>query len=250
MNSKSSQAGSSQAGSRQQAEMRPISFVPDTALHAEGSCLVSFGRTRVLCTASIEDSVPSFLRDLGEGWVTAEYSMLPRATHRRSARAKTLAAGRTMEIQRLIGRSLRCVTDRSLFANQQIRLDCDVLDADGSTRTASLSGACVALGIAFRRLQALGAIDRDPLSKLVAGVSCVLKQDGSLQIDPTYRQDSRAFADANFAITEDGELVEVQMSAERNPVSQETLEKMLDLAREAALGITRLQRAAIENAQE
>ena len=229
--------------------MRPVSFVPDVALHAEGSCLASFGRTRVLCTASVEDSVPSFLRDLGEGWVTAEYSMLPRATHKRSARAKTLAAGRTLEIQRLIGRSLRCVTDCSLFANQQIRIDCDVLDADGSTRTAALSGACVALRLAFRRLQASGVIDRDPLSKMVAGVSCVLKRDGGLQIDPTYRQDSQAFADANFAITEDGELVEVQMMAERNPVSQKTLEAMLDLARGAAQRITRLQREAVENAQ-
>ncbi len=235
---------------RQAGETRSVSFAPDVALHAEGSCLASFGRTRVLCTASVEDSVPSFLRDLGEGWITAEYSMLPRATQKRSVRAKTLAAGRTMEIQRLIGRSLRCVVDRSLFANQQIRIDCDVLDADGSTRTAALSGACVALRIAFRRLQALGVIDRDPLSKLVAGVSCVLKQDGGLQIDPTYRQDSQALADANFAMTEDGELVEVQMAAERSPVPQQTLEKMLDLAREAALRITRLQRAAIENAQE
>ena len=238
------------AASRQAGEMRAVSFAPDVALHAEGSCLAAFGRTRVLCTASVEDSVPSFLRDLGEGWITAEYSMLPRATHRRSARAKTLAAGRTMEIQRWIGRSLRCVVDRSLFANQQIRLDCDVLDADGGTRTAALSGACVALQIAFRRLQALGVIDRNPLTKLVAGVSCVLQQDGSLQIDPTYRQDSQAFADANFAMTEDLELVEVQMAAERHPVSQKTLESMLDLAREAVRGITRLQRAAIEAAQE
>ncbi len=238
------------ATSRQAGELRLVSFAPDVALHAEGSCLASFGRTRVLCTASVEDSVPSFLRDLGEGWITAEYSMLPRATHRRNARAKTLAAGRTMEIQRLIGRSLRCVTDRSLFANQQIRIDCDVLDADGGTRTAALSGACVALSIAFRRLQALGAIDRNPLLKLVAGVSCVLKQDGSLQIDPTYRQDSQAFADANFAVTEEGELVEVQMAAERSPVSRQTLEKMLDLARDAANAITRLQRAAIEAAQK
>ena len=236
--------------SRQAGEMRAVSFVPDVALHAEGSCLASFGRTRVLCTASVEDSVPKFLRDLGEGWVTAEYSMLPRATHKRSARAKTLGSGRTMEIQRLIGRSLRCVVDRSIFANQQIRIDCDVLDADGSTRTAALSGACVALRIAFRRLQALGAIDRDPLSKMVAGVSCVLKQDGGLQIDPTYRQDSQAFADANFAITEDGELVEVQMSAERNPVSRKNLDEMLDLAREAALRIARLQHGAVEAAQD
>lgn len=235
--------------SRGVGDMRPLSFTPDVALHAEGSCLVCYGRTRVLCTASVEEGVPQFLRDSGEGWVTAEYSMLPRATRARSARARMLSSGRTLEIQRMIGRSLRAVVDSGVFARQQIRIDCDVLDADGGTRTASLSGGCVALGIAFRRLLKVGAIDRDPLLKIVAGVSCVMRK-GKLQIDPTYKQDSHADVDANFALTEEDELVEVQLTAEREPIAARYLQEMLELARVATSRITVLQRAAIEEARE
>ncbi len=230
-------------------DTRLLSFTPDVALHAEGSCLACFGRTRVLCSASVEDGTPAFLRELDEGWITAEYAMLPRATSARSNRARMLASGRTLEIQRMIGRSLRAVVDRSLFAKQQIKIDCDVLDADGGTRTAALSGACVALAITFRRLLKVGAIDRDPLLKIVAGLSCVMR-NGKMQLDPTYRQDSQADADANFAITEEGELVEVQLTAERKPITEKNLQDMLALAKNATVDITRLQREAVERAQE
>ena len=237
------------AATRAAGDMREVSFTPDVALHAEGSCLACFGRTRVLCSATVEDGTPAFLRELNEGWVTAEYAMLPRATSSRSNRARMLTSGRTLEIQRLIGRSLRAVVDRSLFAKQQIKIDCDVLDADGGTRTAALSGACVALAIAFRRLLKAGVIDRDPLLKIVAGVSCVMR-NGKMQLDPTYRQDSQADTDANFAITEEGELVEVQLTAERKPITDKDLQDMLALAKNASARITHLQREAIERAQE
>lgn len=249
MQKESERSSTSSATAREAGDTRVLSFTPDVALHAEGSCLACFGRTRVLCSASVEDGTPAFLRELDEGWITAEYAMLPRATSARSNRARMLASGRTLEIQRLIGRSLRAVVDRSLFAKQQIKIDCDVLDADGGTRTAALSGACVALAITFRRLLKAGVIDRDPLMKIVAGVSCVMR-NGKMQIDPTYRQDSQADTDANFAITEEGELVEVQLTAERKPITEKNLQDMIALAKAASVGITRLQREAVERAQE
>ena len=249
MQKESARSSTLSATAREAGDTRGLSFTPDVALHAEGSCLACFGRTRVLCSASVEDGTPAFLRELDEGWITAEYAMLPRATSARSNRARMLASGRTLEIQRLIGRSLRAVVDRSLFAKQQIKIDCDVLDADGGTRTAALSGACVALAITFRRLLKAGVIDRDPLLKIVAGVSCVMR-NGKMQIDPTYRQDSQADTDANFAITEEGELVEVQLTAERKPITEKNLQDMLALAKAASVRITHLQREAVERAQE
>src|SRR4051794_34671825 len=180
-------------------QMRELTFEPGFTVHAEGSCLVSFGGTRVLCTASIEDKVPPFLRGKGEGWVTAEYGMLPRATHTRGSReaAKGKQSGRTQEIQRLIGRSLRAVVDLKALGERQITLDCDVIQADGGTRTASISGAWVALRIAVDKLLASGQLSVDPIQAKVAAVSCGIYQ-GTPVLDLDYIEDSNAGADANF----------------------------------------------------
>jgi ribonuclease PH len=213
-------------------EMRALSFEPHYTKHAEGSVLVSFGHTKVICTASVEERLPPWLRGKGEGWVTAEYSMLPRATHTRGQReaAKGKQSGRTQEIQRLIGRSLRAVIDMKKLGERQITLDCDVIQADGGTRTAAISGAWVALRIAIDKLMAAGAITEDPLTSKVAAVSCGIF-NGNPVLDLDYDEDSAADADANFVLLEGGKIAEVQATAEGATYDEEGLLRLLRLAR-------------------
>lgn len=213
-------------------EMRPITIETGYTKHAEGSCLISFGETKVLCTASIEDSVPPWLRGKREGWVTGEYSMLPRATHTRSSReaARGKQSGRTQEIQRLIGRSLRSVTDLKKLGERQITLDCDVIQADGGTRTASISGAWVALRLAVKKLMDEGAITQDPLTAKIAAISCGIYQSNPV-LDLDYDEDSSADADANFVLIEGGQIAEVQATAEGATYDEEGLLRLLRLAR-------------------
>jgi ribonuclease PH len=225
-------------------EMRALTFEPGFTRHAEGSCLVSFGDTRVLCTASVEEKVPPFLRGKGQGWVTAEYSMLPRATHTRGQReaAKGKQSGRTQEIQRLIGRSLRAVTDLQKLGERQIVLDCDVIQADGGTRTAAISGAWVALRLAVDGLMRAGAITEDPILAKVAAVSCGI-HGGTPVLDLDYAEDSAADADANFVLLEGGKIAEVQATAEGAAYDEEALLRLLRLAR---MGCERIYAAQAE----
>jgi ribonuclease PH len=213
-------------------EMRAISFETHFTKHAEGSVLVAFGDTKVIVTASVEEKVPPFLRGKGEGWVTAEYSMLPRATHTRGSReaAKGKQSGRTQEIQRLIGRSLRAVTDLRKLGERQIVLDCDVIQADGGTRTAAISGAWVALRLAVDKLIAEKLLLEDPLIRRVAAVSCGIC-DGAAVLDLDYVEDSSADADANFVLIEGGHIAEVQATAEGATYDEEGLLRLLRLAR-------------------
>ena len=213
-------------------EMRKIEIITNFTKHAEGSVLVSFGDTRVLVTASVEERVPPFMRGKGEGWVTAEYSMLPRATHTRGQReaAKGKQSGRTQEIQRLIGRSLRAVTDLKKLGERQITLDCDVIQADGGTRTAAISGAWVALRLAINGLIAKGLVTEDPLTRKIAAVSCGIAK-GTPVLDLDYIEDSSADADANFVLIEGGHIAEVQATAEGATYDEEALLRLLRLAR-------------------
>jgi len=212
--------------------MRAILMEPGFTRHAEGSCLVSFGDTRVLCTASVETSLPSWLRGKGRGWVTAEYGMLPRATHTRGRReaAAGKQSGRTQEIQRLIGRSLRAVVDLEALGERQISLDCDVIQADGGTRTAAISGAWVALRLAVDGLIANKLLEKDPLLDKVAAVSCGIHNGGAV-LDLDYVEDSTAGSDGNFVLTGGGKLVEAQISAEGEVFDEEGLLRLLRLAR-------------------
>jgi ribonuclease PH len=213
-------------------EMRAISIQPNFTRHAEGSVLIGFGETKVLVTASVEERVPPFLRGKGEGWVTAEYGMLPRATHTRGSReaAKGKQSGRTQEIQRLIGRSLRAVCDLKALGERQITIDCDVIQADGGTRTASISGAWVALRLAVDGLMQAGKLTADPITRQVAAVSCGIYQ-GTPVLDLDYPEDSAADADANFVLTSDGNIAEVQATAEGACYDEEALLRLLRLAR-------------------
>ena len=213
-------------------EMRTITIEPAFTKHAEGCCLVSFGDTRVLVTASVEEKVPPFLRGKGEGWVTAEYGMLPRATHTRGSReaAKGKQSGRTQEIQRLIGRSLRAVVDMKALGERQIVLDCDVIQADGGTRTASISGAWVALRLAVDKLMADGKLTTDPIEQQVAAISCGIYQ-GAPVLDLDYIEDSNAGADANFVLLSNGNIAEAQATAEGETYDEEALLRLLRLAR-------------------
>jgi ribonuclease PH len=213
-------------------QMRDITITPNFTRHAEGSVLVAFGDTKVLVTASIEERVPPFLRGKGEGWVTAEYGMLPRATHTRGSReaAKGKQSGRTQEIQRLIGRSLRSVVDMKLLGERQITLDCDVLQADGGTRTAAISGAWVALRLAVNTLLASGKLTTDPILQKVAAVSCGIHQ-GTPVLDLDYLEDSAADADGNFVLLENGNIAEAQATAEHATYDEEALLRLLRLAR-------------------
>jgi len=213
-------------------QMRTISIEPNFTIHAEGSVLIAFGNTKVLVTASVEERVPPFLRGKGQGWVTAEYGMLPRATHTRGSReaAKGKQSGRTQEIQRLIGRSLRAVTDLTALGERQITLDCDVIQADGGTRTAAISGAWVALRIAVDKLLASGALTTDPIITQVAAVSCGIYQ-GNPVLDLDYDEDSAADADANFVLLADGKIAEAQATAEGACYDEEGLLRLLRLAR-------------------
>ncbi|WP_137898324.1 ribonuclease PH [Sphingomonas sp. 2SG] len=213
-------------------QMRAITIEPNFTRHAEGSVLVGFGDTRVLVTASLEERVPPFLRGKGEGWVTAEYGMLPRATHTRGSReaAKGKQSGRTQEIQRLIGRSLRSVVDMKLLGERQITLDCDVLQADGGTRTAAISGAWVALRLAVNTLLTSGKLTVDPIRQKVAAVSCGIYQ-GTPVLDLDYLEDSAADADGNFVLLENGNIAEAQATAEHATYDEEALLRLLRLAR-------------------
>ncbi len=227
-------------------QMRELTFETGVTKHAEGSCLVSFGDTRVLVTASVEEKVPPFLRGKGQGWLTAEYGMLPRATHTRGNReaAKGKQSGRTQEIQRLIGRSLRAVVDMPKLGERQILIDCDVIQADGGTRTASISGAWVALRIAVDKLLASGAIAADPIRTQVAAVSCGI-HEGTPVLDLDYIEDSSAHSDGNFVLTGDGAIVEAQLTAEGECFDEEGLLRLLRLARMGCDGIFREQLKAV-----
>ena len=226
--------------------LRAVTLEPGFAKHAEGSCLVRFGDTHVLCTASIEERVPPFLRNAGRGWITAEYGMLPRSTHTRTDReaARGKQSGRTQEIQRLIGRSLRAVADLPKLGERQIVIDCDVLQADGGTRTAAITGAYVALYQALTKLAAKGAIAALPLHDTVAAVSCGIHQ-GVPVLDLEYVEDSTAEADANFVLTGTGGIVEIQATAEQAPFTEPLFNELLALARKGAAELHRLQRKAL-----
>ncbi|SMF77089.1 ribonuclease PH [Allosphingosinicella indica] len=227
-------------------QMRAILIEPGFTRHAEGSVLVSFGDTRVLCTASVETSLPPWLRGKGKGWVTAEYGMLPRATHTRGRReaAGGKQSGRTQEIQRLIGRSLRAIVDLEALGERQITLDCDVIQADGGTRTAAISGAWVALRIAVDKLIAGGQLEADPIRQKVAAVSCGF-HGGQAVLDLDYDEDSQAGCDGNFVLTGDGNIVEAQVTAEGECYDEEGLLRLLRLARIGCNQIFAAQDAAV-----
>jgi ribonuclease PH len=226
--------------------LREVTLETGINRYAEGSCLVSFGHTRVLVTASLEESVPGFLRGRGQGWVTAEYGMLPRATHTRGRReaAEGKQSGRSQEIQRLIGRSLRAVTDLKALGERQISLDCDVIQADGGTRTASITGAWVALRIATRWLMDEGVIKTDPIRDHVAAISCGVHQDTPV-LDLDYEEDSNAEADANFVLTGQGDIVEIQATGERRGFTRAEFEALFGLAEKGIKELVALQKAAV-----
>jgi ribonuclease PH len=224
--------------------MRPVSLQRNVARYAEGSCLVKFGETHVLCTASLEDKPPQWLRGQGKGWITAEYAMLPRATHTRTRRETTKPSGRTQEIQRLIGRSLRAVTNLQALGERQITLDCDVIQADGGTRTASITGAWVALHDCLKWMRGRSMIKDMPLKDHVAAVSCGI-YEGAPVLDLDYAEDSNAHTDANFVITGSGGLVEVQATAEGAVFSEAELTALLTLARGGITQLVALQKQAI-----
>jgi ribonuclease PH len=227
-------------------QMRVVSLEPGFAKYAEGSCLVRCGDTHVLCTASVEEKVPPFLRNTGRGWVTAEYGMLPRSTHTRTDReaARGKQSGRTQEIQRLIGRSLRAVTDLTALGERQVRIDCDVIQADGGTRTASITGSYVALYQAFQKLMAQKLIMAVPLIDAVAAVSCGIHEATPL-LDLDYAEDSTAETDANFVLTGKGGIVEIQATAEHEPFVDAQFSALLGLARSGVAQLFALQRKAL-----
>jgi ribonuclease PH len=231
---------------RKPAELRPVSIETGVARHAEGSALIALGDTKVLCTASVEDRVPPFLKGSGSGWVTAEYGMLPRATHTRSAREAALGkqGGRTLEIQRLIGRSLRSVTELRGLGERTFMLDCDVLQADGGTRCAGITGACVALAMALAKLTRSGTIPRWPLRESVAAVSVGVCA-GQTVLDLAYAEDSEADVDCNVVGTESGAFVEIQGTAERRPFSEDQLSELLAMAKKGLRRLFDLQRDAL-----
>jgi len=215
---------------RETSEMRKISIETGVTRHAEGSCLIKCGDTQVLCTASIDERVPPWMKNSGLGWVTAEYGMLPRATHTRGRReAKNGQSGRTQEIQRLIGRSLRACVDRSALGERQIIVDCDVIQADGGTRCASITGGWVALRMAVNTLLKAGLVTSDPITDHVAAVSCGIYA-GQTVLDLDYPEDSEAGVDGNFVMTGSGKLIEIQMSAEGSTFSRDQMNALLDLA--------------------
>ena len=226
---------------RNAGQLRKLDIKMDVAPFAEGSCLISTGQTRVLCTASVQEEVPSWREKSGKGWVTAEYSMLPRATHTRTRRERGRVSGRTQEIQRLIGRALRSVVDMEVIAGKTVIVDCDVIQADGGTRTACVTGATVALRSAFDNLVREGLIDRNPMSSLVAGVSVGIVR-GQMLLDLDYSEDSAAQVDLNVIATAKGELVEVQGTAEGQPFSRDNFDELLDMALSGIEELTAFQR--------
>ncbi len=228
-------------------ELRPISFQRSFLKYAEGSVLVKFGDTHVICSASIEESVPSFLRGSGQGWVTAEYAMLPRATQTRMARESVgkKPSGRSMEIQRLIGRSLRAAMDMTLLGERTVWIDCDVIQADGGTRTACITGGCVALYDALKTLQGYGVIGALPLTSLVAAVSVGIV-GGEILLDLNYEEDSTAEVDLNLVMTDAGNVVEIQGTAEGTPFSRQRLNEMISLAEKGIRKLITLQKQVLE----
>jgi ribonuclease PH len=231
---------------RRRDQMRPVTLEPGFAKYAEGSCLARFGETHVLCAATVQERVPPWMRNSGTGWVTGEYGMLPRSTHSRTDReaARGKQSGRTQEIQRLIGRSLRAVTDLSAFGERQIVVDCDVLQADGGTRTAAITGAWVALHLAFGTLIDKGEIDASPLYDQVAAVSCGI-HDGQTVLDLDYAEDSNCQADANFVLTDAGGIIEIQGTAETEPFSEARFHELFALAKQGVAELGALQRKAL-----
>lgn len=227
-------------------QLRPLTIETGVSDYAEGSCLISFGNTRVLCTASVEERVPPWLRNTGKGWVTAEYGMLPRSTHSRMSReaAKGKQSGRTVEIQRLIGRSLRAVVDLKALGENQITIDCDVINADGGTRTASISGGYVALHLACQKLVDSRIINSLPITDQVAAISCGIVKDTPV-LDLEYTEDSTAQADTNFVLTGKGGIVEVQGTAEEEPFSKEQFEALYSLASKGIAEIIAEQKKAL-----
>jgi ribonuclease PH len=224
--------------------LRPVTLETGVSRYAEGSCLVSFGHTKVLVTASLEEGVPGFLRGKGQGWVTAEYGMLPRATHTRGRReaAQGKQSGRTQEIQRLIGRSMRAIVDLKALGERQITIDCDVVQADGGTRTASVTGAWVALRLATRYLLDEGVITTDPILDQVAAISCGVFA-GTPVLDLDYEEDSNAEADANFVLTGHGDIVEIQATGEKRGFSEAEFEALFSLARKGIGELVTMQKA-------
>lgn len=227
-------------------ELRQVSMEPGFSKHAEGSCLIRFGDTHVLCTASVIDSVPPWMRNSGRGWVTAEYGMLPRSTNQRTDReaARGRQSGRTQEIQRLIGRSLRAVTSLEAIGERQIRVDCDVLQADGGTRTAAITGSWVALRLAFQWMMDQGLIEKMPLTDHVAAISCGL-HGGAAVLDLDYAEDSTAQADANFVLTGAGGVVEIQSTAEDYPFTRAEFNTLLDFAETGIEQLVHLQKRTL-----
>ena len=227
-------------------QLRTVSLEPGFMKNAHGSCLIKMGDTHVICTATIEEKAPPFLRNTGKGWVTAEYGMLPCSTHDRVGReaSRGKQTGRTQEIQRLIGRSLRAVTDMSKFGERQIRVDCDVLQADGGTRTASITGAFVALHLAFQTLKKKGIIDEIPLTDHVAAISCGIYK-GTAVLDLDYPEDSNAQADTNFVLTGKGGIVEIQGTAEEEPFEEVHFTEMMTLAKSGVKILVEAQKEAL-----
>ena len=227
-------------------QMRPVKLTPDFVPVAEGSVLIEIGQTRVICTATLDDGVPSFLKGTGKGWVTAEYGMLPRATEQRTTRESTRGrqSGRTLEISRLIGRSLRAVMDQQKLGERTVWLDCDVIQADGGTRTASITGAYVALALAFERMVATGILKSMPLSDSVAATSVGLVM-GDPMLDLCYEEDSRAEVDMNVVMTGSGRFVEVQATAEGRPFASDELDLLLNLAAAGIRNLTEHQRSLV-----
>ena len=227
-------------------QMRPVNIVPDFVSTAEGSCLIEVGNTRVICTASVEESVPGWMRNSGKGWVTSEYGMLPRSTLTRTPResARGRQGGRTHEIQRLIGRSMRAVIDLTRLGERTIWIDCDVLQADGGTRTASITGAFVALGLAMQKLVEARTLKAAPIRDFVAATSVGIV-DGEIMLDLAYEEDSRAEVDMNVVATGSKKLVEVQATAEQKPFDDDQLQKMMDLARKGIEALVAKQQAIL-----
>ena len=227
-------------------QMRPVNIIPDFISTAEGSALIELGNTRVICTASVEESVPAWMRNRGKGWITSEYGMLPRSTLTRTAResAKGRIGGRTHEIQRLIGRSLRAVVDLAKLGERTIWLDCDVIQADGGTRTASITGAFVALGLAMGKLVEAGTLSAAPIRDYIAATSVGIV-DGEVMLDLAYEEDSRAEVDMNFVMTGTKKIVEIQATAEQHPFDDAQLAKMMDFARRGVEQLVAKQRAVL-----
>ncbi len=226
--------------------LREIELIPGISKHAEGSCLVKFGDTHVLCTATVETKVPSWMKNTGQGWVTGEYGMLPRSTNERMGReaARGKQSGRTQEIQRLIGRALRSVVDFPALGENQVRIDCDVIQADGGTRTASITGGYISMYLAMQHMVDIGIIDKIPLFDSVAAISCGI-YDGVPVLDLDYDEDSNAQTDANFVITGKGGLVEIQCTAEKEPFTEDEFTQLLSLAKSGCAELNDLQNKAL-----